>query len=371
MPVRRNPKIKVKVSSQPSKVTTRQLPVFFQAIVDTSGSMAGGKISAVADELKSLLTTDSKLKKHDKIEVRQFACSLKTVFPFQDKLRVDTDRLIAELPRHVARSTVGTMTALYDCLAMAIQELKKYRLGRFRKSAYGKSPICLLFLTDGGDNASVKFNADTIGALVAKSGIPNFNLYIVGVGLRSRVSETLSQICAPQHAHYVPCGSDYDVVRKTLRKVTRDMITSVTITLRGDLGRGAGAGDMLRTVQAAMNSSSPARVPRLPPRSKPKPGTGVGVVPGTDLWRYARAVAELAVPILENDDSSHHGHYLVGAYMGNHLKRRGIPRYPDGGCIGLFKRMAQMGFGKVCKHPTTHALVLKLTQPASWYRKQM
>lgn len=55
-------------------------------------------------------------------------------------------------------------------------------------------------------------------ALLREHGLRNFSFYLVGVGLRESTRAKMQELCAPDSAHFVDCGSDYGSVKKAIEQ---------------------------------------------------------------------------------------------------------------------------------------------------------
>ena len=59
-------------------------------------------------------------------------------------------------------------------------------------------------------------------SLLQKPKIGHFNFFLIGIGVSDTARSKMHKLCAPRHAHYVDCGTNYGVIRKVIRKVKAD-----------------------------------------------------------------------------------------------------------------------------------------------------
>ena len=86
---------------------------------------------------------------------------------------------------------------------------------------------------DGEDNRS-KTQLEELAQMVASPGLPNFHLFIVGVGMDSSYSSTLrAALCKKQHCRYVDVDnlSDLQKIFETYqREVVQRLVVATTTT---------------------------------------------------------------------------------------------------------------------------------------------
>ncbi|GMI48775.1 hypothetical protein TrCOL_g3994 [Triparma columacea] len=254
---------------------TKRLRLVSAWLQDVSGSMSGQPEREAIGGLR--LLHDDVLEKEDCLAVITFGTSVNVL---HEPMRVSkVDRVQDE--RNIRRSA-GGMTAIYDALMTCILGLKE-KLGNPKFHQVNKDALYqLILVTDGADNSS-KAGLDEVAALVARPGIPNFHLVVVGIGMDRGTAATLrSRLCAPEHAQYME-APDIGRLGSTLRRVVQDVkarlvveVQTVRVVVNGGGCGGAGGDAMVMLTQnmGEMGLAAPAGSRRLPLKSLGNGGGG-------------------------------------------------------------------------------------------------
>jgi Mg-chelatase subunit ChlD len=176
------------------------------AVVDTSGSMSGAPSDAALAAVKELFT--DVLYPSDLFSCFTFASNVRTLHkPMRvDKVKWETDE------QHI-RDNSGGLTALWDGIARAVGSCKE-RAKQERElveskelqGAEHKLVTEVVVITDGHDNSS-KTSFEEVKQLIAKPGLPDFNLIVIGLGDVDQ--DKLKELCQPRHARFLH-GHDLD-----------------------------------------------------------------------------------------------------------------------------------------------------------------
>jgi VWFA-related protein len=157
-------------------VTLEQMPLSVLLVLDSSGSMVGGKLSDLVDAGRALVAS---LRQSDRVAVVGFSQAITVELP----LTTDQQRIYAALESLHASGA----TALRDALYTALQ---------FRPTDDGR-PLVLLF-SDGVDNASWLTETETLDA-VRHAGV---TIHAVGIseGPVAIVTDAPAHITRPSGA---------------------------------------------------------------------------------------------------------------------------------------------------------------------------
>lgn len=182
------------------------------AVVDTSWSMSGAPSDAALAAVKELFS--DVLYPSDLFACFTFASAVRTLHkPMRvDKVKWQTDE------EHI-RDNAGGLTALWDGIERAVSSCKqrasKERKLREQKKLKGgehKLVTEVVVITDGRDNSS-KACFEEVKQLIAKPGLADFNLIVIGMG--DVDVDKLKQLCKPRHARFLH-GHDLDQFVKRL-----------------------------------------------------------------------------------------------------------------------------------------------------------
>lgn len=181
------------------EVHKRQL--CFACSVDTSGSMAGSRISTAVEGLGQAV---GYMRDEDLFGLVTFDSTVKNLHKPMPRSRVDFSK---DRENVLANNKTGGSTALWDAIH-AGQLLMKEVLEKRKKDPDRKSKPKLVFeqlvITDGEDNQS-KLSFEEIEKHVANPGIPNYNLVLIVVtrSMEEVHVQQLARLCAPEHAKMV------------------------------------------------------------------------------------------------------------------------------------------------------------------------
>lgn len=225
---------------KPAKFKTKRLKLVAAWLQDVSGSMWGDRCRRALDGL-SLFHSDV-LHDDDYLGVLTFDSSVNILHaPMKvGKIDKDADR------RKIAKAG-GGCTAIYDSIKVCVDNLKD-KFSDVKYAHINKDALFqLVLVTDGGDNSSRTSLSDA-AALVARPGIPNFHLVVVGIGMGSSTAATLRDtLCAPHHAQYIDV-TDVGQLGSTMRRVVKDVQSRLIIkvqvqTMSVSATVGGGGGD--------------------------------------------------------------------------------------------------------------------------------
>lgn len=57
--------------------------------------------------------------------------------------------------------------------------------------------------------------------LIRNPNLPKFHLLLIGVGLNAATTALMQGLCSSKVCTYIPCGSDYNMVKAAVAKVRR------------------------------------------------------------------------------------------------------------------------------------------------------
>ena len=154
---------------------------------------------------------DDVLGSHDRAELITFASDHHKHFGLKLKQHIDVDRAMAS----VAGADRGR-TALWDSIKFAIDTTP-------RDAKYKGLQRELVVLTDGDDNASSTSLAD-ICSLVAKPGLRNFHLVVIGVGLSGSARREVNQLCRPAHCTFLDVGAKPSEIQRAFQRTQGEII---------------------------------------------------------------------------------------------------------------------------------------------------
>ena len=163
----------------------------FQAVVDTSGSMAGARTEQSIAGLRHIVS--HAMRSTDAFGLLTFDSKVKKCHYVMNVGRVD----FATDEAHI-RANGGGCTALYDAMKAGREWLKFY------KNKHTDAVIVneLLVITDGADNASTT-TLEKIAAIMAQPGLPNFNMCVIAVGISDSTEADIRKITdGPAHCHF-------------------------------------------------------------------------------------------------------------------------------------------------------------------------
>eukprot|EP00457_Paulinella_chromatophora_P011176 gb/GEZN01011304.1/.p1 GENE.gb/GEZN01011304.1/~~gb/GEZN01011304.1/.p1 ORF type:complete len:268 (+),score=20.51 gb/GEZN01011304.1/:1-804(+) len=159
-------------------------PVFLSFVLDTSGSMAGSKLTAVKTGLKAIV---SQLTDEDLVFISTFNDEFQNLTP--------TPIPPSEVNwSHVDALSAGGRTRLYEAVCLNVGKLKRAR----------RVPI-LALLTDGEDTCTCTscrgfgHSAEDAAKLLQEPGVPNFHAVLLGVG--PKATNALRTLSPPDSRH--------------------------------------------------------------------------------------------------------------------------------------------------------------------------
>ena len=263
----------------------------FSVAVDCSWSMQGERIRAACAGVQEIV--QGVVRDDDLYACAGFHTDVEQLHAPMPKKRVN---LATDLTRLAAVCAKGGLTALHDATRTGIEGLKAAAQDSRTARAVGGAQALkeLVFyqvvITDGGDNSS-STTLEQLKALVARPGLRNYHLIVIGVGVDASLRRTLEEICAPTHATFQP-AADCAALRAQMRWA-RDRIqaTLTTVDRRGrvvgkTVATGSGAVQQLAGSAAAalggafgamkLVAAAPAAPPKQRKQLKPKAGGGGG-----------------------------------------------------------------------------------------------
>jgi len=205
-----------------------------QLLLDVSGSMAGGPIRRLNEELQFLLFQSGCVREGDFVSIAAFNSDVTTVLPWTRRSKLSQSSVT--LPN----ATGGT--ELWHAIHCVIDERKRFQTAKNQKRMEekklprGKKPFVLLVLTDG-DSSESKRTADSVKARIATIGInhevAHFHMHVLGINLGDAAEMTLQDVCS---ASMKKCqvtnirGNLHatDAIRDGFRKVFTKVINTVT-----------------------------------------------------------------------------------------------------------------------------------------------
>ena len=142
-------------------------------VADNSGSMAG-QINEVRDELNIQI---AKMSKESNKDISPCTFTLRT---FDSEVRnVHVNIPIEDVPKITSHDyDVGGMTALFDAIGSTVESVGELLGNRIDGE---NESLAMIIFSDGGENASTKYNRTKIAALLDKyQNRPGFNIAFVG-----------------------------------------------------------------------------------------------------------------------------------------------------------------------------------------------
>lgn len=200
----------------------RRPPRYIVFLVDVSGSMAGPRIKAAVDGVRSIIET--RLSDDDLVCVRTFSDDLRTVVKPCPKYMIDLGRLGENL---ISAAADGMSTALYKSVIQVVNDMPWDRKYRHHQKF-------MLVLSDGADNVSAKaINPVTsidVRSQLERPGVANFHAVLIGVALGPTERAIMQDWCSPQHCEYLDCGDEPSSIRAALLEAGSRMDICLTVT---------------------------------------------------------------------------------------------------------------------------------------------
>jgi hypothetical protein len=88
-----------------------------------------------------------------------------------------------------------------------------------------------LLFTDGSDNMS-STSFEDICALVAKLGLPNYHLVVIGAGMSRSDQAVMQRLCTPRHCTFIPSSADLSQLSKLLKNYQTQVLYRMQLTVR-------------------------------------------------------------------------------------------------------------------------------------------
>jgi Mg-chelatase subunit ChlD len=183
-------------------------PMVFHLVLDVSGSMAGAPIKVAVKGAKAIHAI---MRSSDKFGLAVFGDSSKVLHHPMPAGEVDWGRDVQTIC-----DSVGGRTALYDAVVEGVAELKECS----RRSRGSDQLYEMLLITDGSDTSSAASLADAVGA-VAKPGLANFNLVLIGVGIDCVTTANMKTLCQPRHAKFIRVDNIHELAAKLIDVANR------------------------------------------------------------------------------------------------------------------------------------------------------
>ena len=181
-------------------------------VADNSASMEG-QIDEVRDELNIQI---AKMKKESDTEFNTCSFTFRT---FDSEVRnIHVNISIEDVPKITEREyRTGGMTALYDAIGSTIESVGELLGNRIDGE---KESLAMIIFSDGGENASSKYDAAKIQALLAKyQNRPGFNIAFVGCDPASFQDMGNVRFDADRILHYDK-GLERDVLKEVHASVS-------------------------------------------------------------------------------------------------------------------------------------------------------
>jgi Mg-chelatase subunit ChlD len=208
-----------------SNSTPERKKLVFGWIQDVSGSMHGDRIAKAIESLRYMFR--NVFQPNDFLGVVTYNDIINTVHLPMAVKNVDCDRDVASIQDGFKKGTHNDKC--YDALGTSIEALKAISRDPKFRAVTENAVYQLLLITDGGDNASVKYGLSQITALVAQPGLPNFHLTVVAVNMSIRDQNKFQQLCSCQHATFLT-AENLDQFKDTMEKVGRNVVARLAIT---------------------------------------------------------------------------------------------------------------------------------------------
>lgn len=170
-------------------------------VVDRSGSMCT-RLDAALEGVRTV--SEKRLSADDRLAVLSFGSSVTVHQKLQRKGSVDLEAVLRGI-------RIDGCTALNDSIATAIKDVMH---------SSGNRQLELVVLTDGQDTSS-KLGTEEVAALVAKPGLRNFHLVLIGVGLCASELAPLRRICRPKHCSLIESSASKGDILKAFGRVSK------------------------------------------------------------------------------------------------------------------------------------------------------
>ena len=182
----------VHVSYEEEKITTLHKPVVkvekvketmtgsLVLSIDVSGSTAGRGHREILEGIDmTLKCVEERKQPQDVLGVYAFDSTVKLVLPFRKATTVDATELKAKI-------VPGGLTALMDGIGQPLVNMQTHHdelVAKLKKSGKKLQPRFheLMVLTDGAENASSKFNENSVRQLLQQSKVPNLHVTLIYV----------------------------------------------------------------------------------------------------------------------------------------------------------------------------------------------
>ena len=203
-----------------------EMPNDVTVVVDVSGSMAGGKLTAAKEGMRLIFT--EVLGVHDRMSVWIFSDVAERILPMTKKSDVDIDDVLR-------RIALGSITALFDAVDAAMNDME----------GASDRTLQLVVLTDGEDNNSKRVSQAALTTRIQKPGLANFHLIAVAVGVEAETNLAPLCACAPRHCNLIKVDNGAAGIKKafgdcvkTIREVRQRVHTEVKTQKVVSDGRG-------------------------------------------------------------------------------------------------------------------------------------
>ena len=225
-----------KVGLHVNQKAPRQL--MFSIAIDCSSSMRGRRIEAACEGLAEIV--QDVVRDDDLYACAGFHTAVEQLHALMLKRNADLDRDLRNLRKVCDR---GGSTALYDAVREGLEGLKAAVRDERTTKARSNLVLYQVIITDGGNNSGGT-TLEHLKLLVAKPGLHDYHLIVIGVGeLEGRdTHRALAELCAPTHATF-QLAPDCAALRKKMRWA-RDRIqaTLTTVDLCGRVSKTTATG---------------------------------------------------------------------------------------------------------------------------------
>jgi len=212
-------------------------------VQDVSGSMHGPRINASLEGLELMFR--EVFQPTDLLSVVTYNGSICNLHMPMQVAKVDQERDKQGILDAMKKD--GGYDKAYDALGGVIRSLQSMVRDPKYRAVCNDAVYQVLLVSDGGDNASTEFTLQTLSALVAAPGIPNFHLVVVAVQMSAHDAAKMQALCAPMHCTFLQVG-DLASLRRTLARVGQSvqqrLVVQTTVTTyssgRGSIGHPAG-----------------------------------------------------------------------------------------------------------------------------------
>ena len=199
-------------------------PILFQANVDTSGSMSGGRALAAADGLSGIFRM---MQPTDLFGLSTFDTNSRNL---HRPMRKDTVDWQKDHEHIRANASSGGRTALYDAIGDGVKQCQEMR---GRRNVGHDTVFFHLVITDGQDNASSSFSLADAMREVAHPELRNYNFVLIAVGMTDATTRALCEMCAPEHATFLR-AADVSELKAQLDRCQKDMLKMTLAVQRAD-----------------------------------------------------------------------------------------------------------------------------------------